>query len=424
MSFHALRFLTESSKVNWMEATRSSFLIEKDEGEGMHQPFAKFFLRTTDNSVLLPWRKRVGLLLFAMLQNGLTGGVLFGWASIDKTMLTTPGGKGSGLSFHETTLIFSWASCVAMVSSLILGVVLDCYGPRICSIVSSLIIAIGCQVFALSRSFSGLAFGACLIAFGGPGITSSIIHIANIFPGTEYLVMSCLSGSIALSFSVFAVFDAIWARFESVTFRTLFSSFSLIVVGLAIGAFLIYPDEPFGEFEEDLLDEKEKLPLTNESVTIPPSPTTILYNHHLERNNETCEGSTSYGQAHHDHIKSVAPASLKVEQPLNSFLRDSSKILQKTESFFASKTALGGGADVDVTIISLKDKPFYQQLISTSYFRSSSVFLVTSFVTNFYVASISTEVSLLEVFFRFFRSTLRNISNMLDSGTACRLARL
>jgi hypothetical protein len=42
----------------------------------------------------------------------------------------------------------------------------------------------------------------------------------------------------------------------------------------------------------------------------------------------------------------------------------------------------------------LKDQPFHKQIFSASFFRSSIVFLVTSFIANFYVASISTEVSL------------------------------
>jgi MFS family permease len=330
-----------------------------------------------------------------MLQNGLTGVVIFGWASIDKTMLaTSEENGGAGLTFHETTLIFSWATCVAMVTPLILGILLDTYGPRVCSIVSSFIVVVGCQIFASSHSFSGLATsGACLIAFGGPGITSSIIHIANVFPGNEYLVMSCLSGSIAMSFSVFAAFDVLWNRFDFITFRTMFSSYSWVIMVLAVGAFFMYPDEPFEEFEDDLLESNELL--MTKSSTTPPSPTTILYNP-LEQENTFSGESAPCEEFHHDaHIQSVAQGpSLKVEQSLNLYLRDSSKIIHKTESFFVSQRELRIGNDADAVIISLKDQPFYNQIFNASFFRSSIVFLVTSFIANFYVASISTEVSL------------------------------
>ena len=349
--------------------------------------------RKTDKSVLLPWRKRVGLVVFAVLQNGLAGGIIFGWASIDTTMLSAAKEDGgAGLSFHQTTSIFSWASCVAMLSSLVLGILLDSYGPRLCSIVSCCIVAGGCQTFAASRSFLSLAIGACLIAFGGPGINSSIIHIANTFPNNENLVMSCLSGSIALSFSVFAVFDLLWARYEAATFRNIFSIYSLIAVALAFGAFVMYPDEPFEEVQDDLSESEE--PFATAPSTDTNLPDSVDEELPLTKDYEI-DAMARFDPPHASRIRSMAP-SLTVEQPLESYLRDGSKMLKKTESFFASKKVLNNPNVCDVDSITLKDQPFYAQLFSASYFRSILVFLVTCFVTNFYVVSFSIEVSELQ----------------------------
>ena len=80
-----------------------------------------------------------------------------------------------------------------------------------------------------------------------------------------------------------------------------------------------------------------------------------------------------------------------VEQPLNSYLRDEFQMLERTDSYLASRKALSGGKPA----VSLKDQPFQSQLLSPTYLRAFLVFLVTSFVTNFYVGTFTTEVSTL-----------------------------
>ena len=118
-----------------------------------------------------PSRKtRIALLLFGILQNGLAGGIIFGWASIDSTMLVAPESEGgAGVEPEKTTLVFSWATSLGMVSSFFLGIVLDVFGPRVSSIVSCLSIAIGSKILAESENFAHFAIGACAVAFGGPG---------------------------------------------------------------------------------------------------------------------------------------------------------------------------------------------------------------------------------------------------------------
>jgi hypothetical protein len=268
----------------------------------------------------------------------------------------------------------------------------------VCSIISSCIIVVGCHIFASSHHFTGTSIGACLIGFGGPGITSSIIHIANLFPNNEYLVMSCLSGSIAMSFSVFAVFDFLWNSVDTISFRSLFHCYEMIIILLAVGAFLMYPDEPYDELEDDFFEPRDEMELLMAQSTALP-PTTIPFSQ-SEPANQLLEASLSHDHClyhRQNHIRSVAPGpSLLIEQPLDSFLRDGhNKILHNTESFVASKEAFeSGDLDESLVTISLKDQPFYNQLFSPSYVRSFLVFLVASFVTNFYVVSISTEVSL------------------------------
>ena len=225
------------------------------------------------NEFLPSWRVRFGLFVFAICQNGLLGGTLFGWASIDKTLLSESIEKGgAGLNLNDTTLIFTWASSVGMFSPFLLGMVLDNFGPRTCSFLSNCIIICGFVMFSLSEEFWEFAVGATLIGFGGSGITSSIVHISNLFPGHENMAMGCLTGSVAISFSVFAVFDMIWNQVET-TVQEIFLYFASLATAFAIGAFWLFPDEPFEKvLDVDHRDQQTSTPVSYTHLTLPTTP--------------------------------------------------------------------------------------------------------------------------------------------------------
>lgn len=349
-----------------------------------------FRKRTTDAHHPPTWGRRIGILVFALMQNALAGGLIFGWASIDGTLLISPESNGgAGVAPDKTTLVFSWASSLAMVSSFFLGIVLDMFGPRVCSVLCLSSIAIGCRLLAASHTFTQFSIGACAVAFGGPGICGSIMHIANLFPSTQNLVMGLLSGSIAISFSVFSVFDIMWHKYDFATFHTLFGYYSWLAAALALVGFLLYPDEPYKEKNSDEPEEgmeqrvSDIAPLIQKSYSM-SSPRTVLYNPDLTVIHEHDQHHDS-----HVHIQSSATPSLKIEQPMNSYLR----LKGKTESFRESAEALRTGDPDAAVMISLKDQPFFKQLFSAAYFRSSILFWLCTFVTNFFVTTLSTELA-------------------------------
>lgn len=354
--------------------------------------FDCFRKRTTDAKQLPPLGRRIGILTFALLQNALAGGLIFGWASIDDTILVSPESNGgAGVPPEKTTLVFSWASSLAMVSSFFLGMIMDIFGPRACSVLCLSSIAIGSRLLAASHNFTQFSIGACAVAFGGPGICGSIIHIANLFPSIQNLIMSLLSGSIAISFSVFSLFDILWHKYEFATFHTLFGCYSWLAAALALGGFLFYPDEPYKEMteddsEEEMVEERysDIAPLVRRSSSM-ASPRTVLYTPDLPVVHE----HEHHDHPHHLHIQSAAMPSMKIQQPLNTFLRYKGR----TESFRESAEAIRTQDPDAAVLISLKDQPFFNQLFSATYLRSSILFWLCTFVTNFLVSSLSTELA-------------------------------
>lgn len=359
--------------------------------------------KSVDSDVPMTWAQRSGVLLFALLQNSLMGGIVYGWSSIDSTLLiASENHGGAGIDPEKTSHVFSWAASTAMVSSFFLGIVLDMFGPRICSLISLAAITAGCGILAVSHEFVQFSVGFCVLAFGGPGICSSIIHIANLFPESKNLVMSGLSGCIAISFSVLSVFDYLWHQYQWATFHSMFGYYSFIAALLALGAFFIYPDDPYDEISSDDdtslqgSDEEERMDQIEGEEThllvksaLPPSghqsPTTVVLKHVA-----SLSAIPEHKHHHESHIQSVAAGpSLMIQQPLDSYLRP----YTRTDSFLVSKAVMASDDPDKDVIMSLKDQPFLKQLLSGSYLRSSILFWVCSFVTNFYVSSLSTELA-------------------------------
>lgn len=384
-----------------MQMGKFPFDMSKTQGPdyGTDSPksiFRKCFpYRATDSKFLPSWKMRVGLFMFGVLQNGLSGGLIFGWASIDQSLLAEPQESGgAGLSLKETTTMFSWSTSISMVAALILGAVLDYSGPRIASMISCWSIAIGCIIFAFSKHFFGFALGTILFGFGGPGIGNCIIHLANLFPGNENLAMSTLSGSIAFSFSVFAIFDSLWSEYESLSFRDIFVGFAVVLFFLGIGAILLFPDEPYEQLvDEDIADSDEDAPSETGDEFRPLLSERSIPEHEPAPQEDIARMSAmELSDQHHDkhHHSAHAPPRISfiVEQPFNSYLRDKQRMVQRTDSYVASSKSLARGGPA----VSLKDQPFVNQLTSASYLRAFFVFLVSTFVTNLYVGTLSTEV--------------------------------
>lgn len=197
------------------------------------------------------------------------------------------------------------------------------------------------------------------MAFGGPGIQSAVIHLANLFPDQKFTVMSCMSGSVSLSFAIFPLFDLLWNRY-GVGLRVMFRSYLLAIALSALTAQLLWPDKPY---ETD--DDKEQTRRNNGSPYPTPTPERAFVD-----------------AAAHTHL---------VEAPLGSYLRSNSRHqMSRHLSYRKSVVSMLAG---DYAALSLKDQPFWCQLFSGVYVRILLVFCCTFFMANFYVASLPTELA-------------------------------
>jgi MFS family permease len=310
---------------------------------------------------------RFALAALACLQTALLGAIVLGWASIANTLVVAPKEDGgAGLSLQESARLFSTASSSTLLSCLILGFVLDTFGPRTSSVVGNLLIAAGCQIISFSDTSFQYTLGMCFIAVGGPGVASSIFHVTNLFPTRKFFLISLFNGTSNISFCVLTLFGWLWGQF-GVSINTSFRWFTLVALVSTIASWLSWPDEPF----EDIEGEEDTQ--TQQDDTIP-----LLHKFHPTPEQDFVEATTK-----HLH--------LSVEQPLDSFLRAlPMRNLDRSQSYHYSRLALAKGRR---ELVSLKDQPFWYQVRSGTYLRSLLVVVVTIFCANFYVASIAIELA-------------------------------
>ena len=166
-------------------------------------------------------------------------------------------------------MMFVIASFCSCMGPLILGIALDQCGPRICSVLSIGLIGLGCGLFAVSTKehFPMFIPAMCLIAFGGPGVVNSTIHLSNLFPEWRATATACITGSFQLSFLVFFAFDQLWS-YCSVSYQSLFTGYCVVCVANVGVSLLAWPDQPYdADEEEEYIETHSAIPYQHHHVS-------------------------------------------------------------------------------------------------------------------------------------------------------------
>jgi len=87
-----------------------------------------------------------------------------------------------------------------------------------------------------------------MIGFGGPGVTLSLLHLGNLFPGRENTTMSFITGTICLSFVIFPLFNLIWDSGNGAEYQLLFRLWGGLILLLALVSFWLWPDLPYPKY--------------------------------------------------------------------------------------------------------------------------------------------------------------------------------
>lgn len=145
-------------------------------------------------------------------------------------------------------LIFIIGSVSTNLSALLVGSVLDRYGPFPCAVISCTVLFLGslCMSFAHALPFDGYAIGYLLLALGGTFTFVPSFHLSNAFPQLQGLILSLITGAFDASAAVFLAFRLIYQSTDgSFSVAQFFRLYLVVPILMLLAALFLMPKQSY-----------------------------------------------------------------------------------------------------------------------------------------------------------------------------------
>ncbi|MCJ1311055.1 hypothetical protein MMC25_004725 [Agyrium rufum] len=212
--------------------------------------------------------RRIVQVSFAVVYCLFSSGIVFGYAAI-KPVLVREGvyrdlcPEGEARRVDQTcyeqeirlNLMFTIAAVATNVCALLVGIVLDRYGPRSSSIVGCFSLVLGSLLlaFAAQIPFDAYIPGYLFLALGGPFIFISSFQLSNTFPQNSGLILALLTGAFDSSSAIFLIYRLIYSAtngaFNSQKF---FSIYTIVPLLLFLIQVLVMPKASYKTLGETM----------------------------------------------------------------------------------------------------------------------------------------------------------------------------
>lgn len=188
-----------------------------------------------------------------VIQTLLTAGIVFGWASLLPVLRL----EGVDHTPQQFTQIFTCGAVGNYLSTLLFGVTLDRFGPKVTAILASLLFSLGLILCSFQESFSCLSIGFGLLGFAGPGIQMPTLHFANLFSSAgAALYMSSQAAAFDGGTIVFAIVRFLYQA-ESFSTSYFFRLFLIVPGSVLLTAIFVWPDEVLDSPQQTVEEELE-----------------------------------------------------------------------------------------------------------------------------------------------------------------------
>lgn len=158
--------------------------------------------------------------------------------------------------------MFTIAAVATNICALPVGTVLDTYGPRVCGIVGSFLLAIGAVLLAVGSqvSFDVYIPGYLFLALGGPFVFISSFQLSNAFPTRSGLILSLLTGAFDASSALFLIFRLVNEKTDGgFTVQTFFTAYLVVPVFILFAQLLVMPGTSYKTAGELVLQAAENI---------------------------------------------------------------------------------------------------------------------------------------------------------------------
>ncbi|KAL7270000.1 hypothetical protein RUND412_007307 [Rhizina undulata] len=235
--------------------------------------------------------KRLLQVALAVISCLLSAGVVFGYAAL-KPVLVREGVYREECTEEELregvwvcagqelrlNFMFTIAAVATNVVALLVGTVLDQYGPRVSAIMGSVLFAMGCAGFVFADRIQRVdpyLISYLLLALGGPFVFISSFHLSNTFPRHSGLILSMLTGAFDASSSVFLLYRTLYDKTRAIPLRQWFLYFISVPLFIILAQIIIMPGQSYktahelekqAEVEHELLADDEEEEFDDDDV--------------------------------------------------------------------------------------------------------------------------------------------------------------
>ena len=221
--------------------------------------------------------KRIMQVCVAVVYCLFSAGVVFGYAALKPVLveegvygeLCENGGKDThsspGRCYKQElklNLMFTIAAVATNVCALPVGTVLDKYGPRVCGIIGSVLLAFGALFWAVAPRlpFDGYIPGYFFLALGGPFVFISSFQLSNAFPRNSGLILALLTGAFDSSSAIFLIYRLVYFATDKVfTPQRFFLAYLIVPLFILISQIFLMPQKSYktiGELVQEAEDPK------------------------------------------------------------------------------------------------------------------------------------------------------------------------
>lgn len=240
---------------------------------GLPQTKSKMVSTTTDpvvkpvvtfnlNASRVSASRRALQILSAVIYCLLSAGVVFGYAAIKPVLIAegvyrdkcTPaeierGAQVCHLQEMKLNMMFTIAAVATNMCAMVVGVVLDRYGPRFAGMIGSVLLAIGCFSFSISNATTFIDLYPAsyfFLALAGPFIFIPSMNLANAFPRHSGLILSLLTGAFDSSPAIFLIYRLLYqSALGPISLRNWFIAYLVVPIFIFLVQLFIMPSHSY-----------------------------------------------------------------------------------------------------------------------------------------------------------------------------------
>lgn len=155
----------------------------------------------------------------------------------------------------KLNMMFTVGAVVTNVSALVIGRVLDSYGPKVCGLIGAFFLYMACIIFVLADKISSSSIGTVFdpyiigyasMALGGPFAYISSFQLSNSFPKNSGSILALLTGAFDASSAVFLIYRIIYNKTAGkFTLETFFKLYLFVPVFITIVQIFIMESDSY-----------------------------------------------------------------------------------------------------------------------------------------------------------------------------------